>query len=84
MAGTSLERVINSRALVLLDDKSGKYYIHIFDGFVEATALTGPWTVATQVPAGANKAAQDLAKQRVVDLMSGPRQEVFAQAQCLT
>lgn len=72
VAGTSLERVINSRALVLLDDKSGKYYIHIFDGFVEATALTGPWTVAKQVPPGAAKAAQDLAKQKTVDLLSGP------------
>jgi len=72
VVGTSLERVINSRALILLDDKSGKYYIHIFDGFVEAPALTGPWTVAKALPAGTNKAAQELSKQRVVDLMSGP------------
>ena len=72
VAGTSLERVINSRALVLLDDKSGKYYIHIFDGFVEAPQLTGPWTVAKTLPNGASKAAQDLSKQRIVDLMTGP------------
>ena len=72
VAGTSLERVINSRALVLLDDKSGKYYIHIFDGFVESTALTGPWTAAKQVPPGAAVTAQVLAKQRIVDLLSGP------------
>ncbi len=69
---TSLERVINSRALIMLDDKSGKYYIHIFDGFVEAPALTGPWTVAKTLPNGASKAAQELSKQRVVDLMNGP------------
>jgi hypothetical protein len=72
VTGTSLERVINSRALVLLDDKSGKYYVHVFDGFVEAPALTGPWTVAKTLPNGASKAAQDLSKQRVVDLMNGP------------
>ena len=46
VAGTSLERVINARALILLDDKSGKYYIHLFNGFVVATNLSGPWTLA--------------------------------------
>ena len=72
VAGTSLERVINSRDLILLDDKSGKYYIHVFDGFVEAPALTGPWLAAKTVPTGATQAAQELSKQRVVDLMNGP------------
>src|SRR5215471_7290631 len=70
--GTSLERVINSRDLILLDDKSGKYYIHVFDGFVEAPALTGAWTVAKTAPKGANPAAQELSKQKVIDLMNGP------------
>jgi hypothetical protein len=72
VTGTSLERVINSRALILLDDKSGKYYVHLFDGFVEAPALTGPWTVAKTLPNGASQAAQELSKQRVIDLMNGP------------
>lgn len=72
VTSTSLERVINSRALILLDDKSGKYYIHLFDGFVEAPALTGPWTVAKTVPNGASQAAQELSKQRLIDLMNGP------------
>ncbi len=70
--GTSLERVINARALILLDDKSGKYYIHLYDGFVEAATLSGTWVGAKQVPNGANQVAQELAKQRVVDLMTGP------------
>src|SRR5215510_14301910 len=70
--GTSLERVINTRALVLLDDSAGKYYVHLFDGFVVAPALTGPWTVAAQVPASASRVAQELSKQGIVDLMTGP------------
>jgi hypothetical protein len=70
--GTKLERVINSRAFVLLDDSSGKYYIHLFDGFVVATSLTGPWNAAKSVPAGVESLAQKLAKKKVVDLMSGP------------
>ena len=75
MTGTTLERVINTRALVLRDNTSGKYYIHVFNGFVEAPGLSGPWTVASAVPSGANQVAQELAQQRVVDLMAGPPDE---------
>jgi hypothetical protein len=72
VTGTSLERVINARPLILLNDKTGKYYIHVFDGFVEAATLSGPWFPAKQLPDGANRIAQDLAKQKVIDLMTGP------------
>jgi hypothetical protein len=37
VAGTSLERAINSHDL-LLKDQSGRYYVHLFDGY-----LDGPW-----------------------------------------
>jgi hypothetical protein len=73
--GTSLERVINTRALMLLDDRTGRYYIHLFDGFIEAPSLTGPWTAAKKVPPSAVKLAGELAKQRVVDLMEGQPDE---------
>ena len=75
VTGTALERVINTRALVLRDNASGKYYIHVFNGFVEAPGLSGPWTAASAVPSGANQVAQELAQQRVVDLMAGPPDE---------
>jgi hypothetical protein len=71
----SLDRVINTRALVLRDSKQD-CYIHIFDGFVEAPSLHGPWKVATQVPRDANKIAAELAKQNVVDLMEETASEV--------
>jgi len=32
--GTTLERVLNTRALVLLDGPSDRFYIHLFDGFL--------------------------------------------------
>jgi hypothetical protein len=72
VTGTSLERVINARPLILLDDKTGKYYIHVFDGFVEAATLSGPWFPAKQLPDSANRIAQALAKQKIIDLMTGP------------
>jgi hypothetical protein len=73
--GTTLERVINTRALMLLDDKTGKYYIHLFDGFISAPSFTGPWTVAKKVPPSAVKLARELSQQRVVDLMEGQADE---------
>jgi hypothetical protein len=72
VTGTSLERVINARGLILLDDASGKYYLHLFDGFVQAMALSGPWTMAQNVPGAAVNLAQKLGQDKVVDLMEGP------------
>ena len=49
--GTSLERAVNTRALVSPDDATGIFYIRLFDGYVTSTSLAGPWTVAQNVPA---------------------------------
>jgi hypothetical protein len=70
----SLERAVNTRAL-LLRDKSGKLYVHLFDGFMEADSLSGRWTVAKKTPHGADQVAQQLAKENLVDLMEGPSNE---------
>ncbi|HME41699.1 MAG TPA: hypothetical protein VKF36_01320 [Syntrophorhabdales bacterium] len=69
--GTRIVRVLNTRALIL-GDTSGKVYLHLFDGFLQAPSLSGPWAKATTLPANAGKIAQELSKQRVVDLMEGP------------
>jgi hypothetical protein len=71
---SSLERAVNTRAL-LLRNNSGKLYIHLFDGFMEAETLSGRWTVATKTPHDADRVAQELAKEKVVDLMEGPPNE---------
>jgi len=52
--GTDIERVINSRALVL-KDKSGTLYAHVLDGYMKAPGLEGPWTIASP-PSGAAEA----------------------------
>ena len=70
VAGTDLQRVINTRML-LLKDGSGKYYLHLFDGHLQAASLQGPWTVASQPPAGAATAEQLATASGQVDLMPG-------------
>ena len=68
--GTDLQRVINTRMLVL-KDATGKCYLRLFDGYLQAASLDGPWTVASQPPAGAAAAEKQAAESGEVDLMAG-------------
>ena len=70
MPKTPLERCMNTRALILREKNN--LYVHLFDGYMEAENLSGPWTVAKKAPRDADKVAQELASQKVVDLMTGP------------
>ena len=69
--GSDYTRVLNTRALIL-GDKSGKVYLHLFDGFMEAPNLSGPWKALPRDPAGAWQIAEELSKKNIVDLMEGP------------
>lgn len=72
VAGTELERVINSHAL-LLRDKGGEHYLHFLDGYLKAPSLVGPWTVAAQPPASAAEAEKQAAAGPVpADLLEAP------------
>ena len=92
VAGTSLERVINTRML-LLKNPGGQYYLHLFDGYVQSASLNGPWTVAAHPPAGAKVAEQlatdtgeaelmrgqpDPATQKMPSLNASPLPDVYA------
>jgi len=78
--GTSLERVLNTRPL-LLRDVSGSHYLHLFDGWMKAPSFEGPWAVLEDSPAELGKALRRLAQSgQPVDLLEGevpPR--VFAE-----
>ena len=41
--GTTLLRVINTRALILLDPATGRYYLAARGRWLEAPAVDGPW-----------------------------------------
>ena len=68
--GTELVRVFNTRALILRDAK-GKHYLHLFDGYVEAAGLEGPWTIAAKVPGDVKKAERQAVEAKQVDLLAG-------------
>lgn len=83
VAGTDLQRVINSRML-LLKDPEGQYYLHLFDGYFQAGSLAGPWKVASQPPAGAGIAETLAMDSGQVDLMRGAPDAVTGKAPSLS
>jgi hypothetical protein len=69
--GTRLERVLNTRPLILRDS-SGTHYLHLFDGWMKAASLEGPWSVAHDPPPELAKARQQLTRSgQPVDLLEG-------------
>jgi hypothetical protein len=74
VTGTPYQRVLNTRPL-LLRDASGTVYFHLFDGFLQAPGLAGPWTLSTNTPPGVVSAAANLGTSGAVDLMEGPTDE---------
>ncbi len=44
-SGTDMQRLINTSSIILKAE-SGEIYLHLFDGWMKATAISGPWEVA--------------------------------------
>ena len=63
------QRIMNTRALVLRD--ASGYYLHLYDGWMTARSIDGPWNVSRYVPPGMDALAADLAKSGQVDLLDG-------------
>ena len=65
------ERVINTHALILRPQGSSTYYLHVYDGWLYAGTLEGPWYQPMVLPPGIDQVAQSLAKSGLVDLIDG-------------
>ena len=68
--GTSYERLLNTRPL-LLRDSSATLYLHLFDGWLEAQTLEGPWQVGGAAPSGLEEAAAKAQQEQPADLLDG-------------
>ncbi|MBK8464219.1 MAG: carbohydrate-binding family V/XII [Chloracidobacterium sp.] len=69
--GTKLERVINTRVLILQDPSNRRFYLRLMDGWLEAESLTGPWRVANNTPTDLTKALELAVASKQVDLLDG-------------
>jgi hypothetical protein len=65
------QRVINTRALILKGGLEQNFYIHVYDGWLSASAITGPWSQSFRQPLGMDDAAKQLAKNNTVDMLDG-------------
>jgi len=65
------QRVINTRALILQGGLEQNFYLHVYDGWLSASAITGPWTQSYRQPFGMDDVASQLAKSNTVDMLSG-------------
>jgi hypothetical protein len=66
--GTDLLRVVNTRALLLRDEKASRYFLSVSDRWLEAPSLDGPWALARSIPAGAAAAKETATAEKQVDL----------------
>src|SRR5262245_57591674 len=68
------QRVINTKALILQGGSGDKYYIHVYDGWLSAETIDGPWALASMRRSerdDANAIARKLSKNGTVDLLDG-------------
>ena len=70
--GSNLQRIVNSWALILVDQKTGKHYLRALGRWFEANTLDGPWSVATRPPAVVDAAMQTATKSQRVNLLDDP------------
>jgi hypothetical protein len=71
VAGSRFERVINTQALIVRPRQGSTWYLHVYDGWLAASALDGPWLPAGEAPPGLADLARQLAGKGLVDLLDG-------------
>jgi hypothetical protein len=70
--GSPLLRVINTRALILLDSANARYYLFARGQWMEAPTLDGPWNVTANPPASLEDARRAAVAAKEVDLLEAP------------
>jgi uncharacterized protein (TIGR03000 family) len=74
--GSRLLRVVNTRALILLDETTGRYYLHAVDRWMQAASVDGPWTVAEAPPASVDSVLKQVGDDTQVDLLDDPAPQI--------
>lgn len=69
--GTELERVINTRVLIVRDRRN-QLYLRLQDGWLQSDSLMASWQPATNVSSDFKKAVEMAAATKQVDLLNGP------------
>jgi hypothetical protein len=70
-----LDRVINTRQLILFDPAQSRYYLRLYDGWMTSVLIEGPWDVAADPPSTLDKAMEVVTAKTNVDLLDGMNPE---------
>jgi hypothetical protein len=65
------KRVLNTRALIMRTRMDDTWYLHVYDGWLQASSLSGAWTLAKDPPADIDDVANKLAKAGQANLLDG-------------
>lgn len=71
IADSKYERVINTRALILRDSSSGRFYLHVYDGWLQSQDALGPWRRVTGISSELEAVGERIAQIGQVDLLEG-------------
>ena len=70
LPGTRLQGARNTRVVLLKDPSNGQLYLRVYNGWLSAASLRGPWTIAEEPP-GAVSALQAARASGRADLLTG-------------
>jgi hypothetical protein len=73
-SGSKLLRAMNTRALVLLDEPKGEYYLRALGRWMSAPAVEGPWTPMKSPPAALDATLKSVGKD--VNLLDEPGPDI--------
>ena len=65
LQGTKLQRVINTRSVILFESDKKLYYLRVQDWWLQAKQLEGPWEYAKKLPDDMKKAEEFLVSQNL-------------------
>jgi hypothetical protein len=68
VAGTELQRIVNTRPLIVRDELGG-HFLRILDGWMEAYSLDDAWSIAGVPPKGSGIALSQAVASKDVDLL---------------
>ena len=65
-------RVVNTRVLLLLDSATGKYFLHLGNGWMESASAEGPWKKSDNPPSTLKEVENRVADKKDADLLNSP------------
>ena len=76
-AGDSLQKVLNSRTMILFSQSKKMFYLALMDGWVQSPTITGPWGKAEHEPTrDLNKVKQQLLAANENQPLGNPKQSL--------